>query len=299
MVRMQLKDDADDLSRRTSLAWDKTRKPTKSILKTRSRSRYFSTQDLLIPNENNTTNHEQSVDTDELTMQTLLGNLSLETITRRQTNQTQASTSATAPSPTRVKAGKLYKPFTFEEHNSAYLNNSTSFTIRYAISQHRIKRLTSNQALISFIDIYDIPKMLNEVIWQFNDVSVSVNEPDTYMANSQANNIFYCNAYWVIIFIDAITQLVFDKLKIPEETIIQYNSDRLHFKDCQTDEHTHIIKEQLTICEWLTSTIAPNVEKGFVPYQLGPMLMRELVKLLKIINCENSKWIDDVINLLC
>lgn len=292
MVRMQIKDDADDLSRRTSLAWDKTRKPTKSILKTRSRSRYFSTQDLLIPNENNTTNHVQSVDMDEQ-MNTLLGNLSLETITRRQTNQVQASTtSASASSPTRVKAGKLYKPFTFEEHNSAYLNNSTSFTIRYAISQQRIKRLTSNQALISFIDIYDIPKMLNEVIWQFKDVSVSVNEPDTYMAN----NIFYCNAYWVIIFIDAITQLVFDKLKIPEETIIQYNSDRLHFKDCQTDEHTHIIKEQLTICEWLTSTIAPNVEKGFVPYQLGPMLMRELVKLLNIIDC---KWIDDVINLLC
>lgn len=184
-----------------------------------------------------------------------------------------------------IKANKLYKRF---DESSSY-NNSTSFTIRYGISQQRINSLKNNTSLVNVMDIFDLPTMLNELL---------KHKINYYETNTEIND-FFCNAYWLVALLDTIITLVFDKMNINYTDEICYDPCRESFKDCSNEEHTHILKEQLSVCEWITTTIGPNYEIGEIPYQIFPLLISELKKTLSIITCENSKWLSYVINLLC
>lgn len=301
----------DGQSQRSSLAWDKNKQPKKGILKHKSKTIKNSNiqQPLIIrlpsnddnsniEDNNDNSNNQQSyyniikpkTKNDSNDIQDLMNKLSI----NQQSNITQHQTYYY----TKINAGKLYRKF----DDSTSYDNSTSFTIRYGLNKQRIQNLRNNQTLINILDIFDISTMLNELINFYNKYCQTITSNDNTDDVTSFNNIsndFYCNTYWTISFLETIVKLVFDKMNIKHDDDIMFNSQRIFFKECDNIEHTHILKEQLSVCEWIITTIGPNYEKDDIPYQLGSLLIREIKKIFYIINTENNKWITYAINLLC
>lgn len=280
MVRMQIRDDPDDdkpASRRTSLAWDRTRQPKRGILKHKSSTHRRTTSDstscicddksLLIPSQD---------------IQDILKSMTLDD------KSSQTHTTASTDTIT-VKATKLYNiPYEPCHH----YNVSTSLTIRYALSENRITKIRNHESLISFMDIYDLPALLKEVISQYPFIF--------HDTESNSHNDFYCNAYWAVRITDSIAELVFEKLGLSNDSVITYNpSVDLRVSVRSITETTHILKHQVSVCDWLTTTIGPNYTNTCIPYQLGSLLLKELLKLLDILTCANDMWIEYAVRVLC
>jgi hypothetical protein len=193
---------------------------------------------------------------------------------------------SSTPGSITVKASKLYgSPY----ENCHHYNTSTSVTIRYGLSSQRIQRIRNHESLISFMDIYDLPALLREVICRSTDDS-----------GESLTNDFYCNAYWAVRLTDTIAELVFEKLSISLDDDITYSpSADLTVCVKSIPETTHILKHQISVCDWLTTTIGPNYTNGNVPYQLGPLLLKELQKLHAILTSANDMWADHAVRLLC
>lgn len=267
MVRMQLRENSseDDTTMRSSAAWDRSRQPRRSILKRRSPSKERTSRGARV---------ETHLTVPSCDIQDLLHEMTL------------SERKPTPPRVVTVKASKLYgNPY----QNCHHYDVSTSVTIRYGISDQRIRELRNHEALISFMDIYDIPSLLKELVSQNVDVFY---EP--------GNNDFYCNAYWAVMFTDAIAELVFEKLGICLDSDISYDPT-VDIRSCVKSmaEMTHILKDQLSVCDWLTTTIGPNYQNDNIPYQLGPHLQEELNKLLGVLTSSNDKWIEGAVSLLC
>ena len=254
MVRMQLRDQSgmeeDSPSPlRTSLAWDQTRQPRRGILKHKPPSQRRQPQFLTIP-----------------PLQDILDGLSL----------------AETPDPLTVKASKLYGT---RYESCHHYNVSTTITMRYGLSSQRITRLREHQALISFMDIYDLPQLLKEVIHQ---------------QESNLMEDFFCNAYWAVCMTNTIAELVFEKLDINLDDDITYNpSSDLSRSVKSIQETTHILKNQISVCDWLTTTIGPNYMAGNVPHQIGPLLSKELKKLHSVLTTANDMWVEHAVKVLC
>lgn len=295
MVRMQPKEIKME-SLRTSLAWDRTRMPSKGILKHKPNTSQTS------PAQHKRHSHKgvsllvkhPSTDTDDIInlssyspitspvssntttdIQDLLQNLSIDNTIQNPKNPKQIT----------VKAKKLYR--LFDECNCYDI--STPFTMKYSLSYQRINKIQNNQALITPNDIYFLPLMIVEVVKQHKG-----DEQNPY-----ENNDFYCNAYWVIYLSYTITHLVFEQMNIDRKERITYEADKTNFDKCNVLEHTHILRHQLSVCEWLVTTIGPNYLKDEVPYQLGPLLIRELKRLYDIIDANNQIWLSHATALLC
>lgn len=278
MVRMQIREDPDDdqpTSRRTSLAWDRTRQPKRGILKHRKTTNgIFSVSKPM---------RDDSLLVSSQDIQDILGSMSLNETMSSQLHQSNTDESI------EVKASKLYGiPYEPCHH----YNVSTSLTIRYALSEHRITKIRNHESLISFMDIYDLPALLKEVIGQYPLIF--------HETGSNSNNDFYCNAYWAVRLTDSIAELVFEKLGLTNDSVITYNpSVDLRTNVRSITETTHILKHQVSVCDWLTTTIGPNYTNTCIPYQLGSLLLKELLKLLDILTCANDMWINYAVNTLC
>jgi hypothetical protein len=187
-----------------------------------------------------------------------------------------------------VKASNLYgSPY----QNCHHYDISTNVTIRYDISDSRIQKIRRHESLIGFTDIYDLPALFREIT---NQSVESFYE--------QTNNDFYCNAYWAIMLTDAIAELVFERFAISLDSDITYDPNPsmwLWGGSNNIVTMTHALKDQLSVCEWLTTTIGPNYQNDNIPYQLGPHLQDELKKVLSIITMCDDKWIEGAVKLLC
>ena len=270
MVRMQLQrklSEDDNTTMRSSSAWDRLRQPRRGILKRKSPPKNRAGRGL------NMDTHLM-VPSDDI--QDLLSDM---TINDKGHTSSRAIT---------VKASKLYgSPY----ENCHHYDVSTAVTIRYNISDSRIKKIRNHESLISFIDIYDLPSLFREIT---NQSVESFYE--------QTNNDFYCNAYWAVMLTDAIAELVFERFAISLDSEITYDpSPSLWIWDNSDNiaTMTHVLKDQLSVCEWLTTTIGPNYQNDNIPYQLGPHLQDELKKVLSIITICNDRWIEGAAKLLC
>lgn len=322
-------------SRRTSLSWDKSRKPTKSILKKPKNEQQKKHVSLLVRHastepeelyefssfkpvsplsENESpltaTNSPITVSNSPITeMEMELENLIIGQNTNtninspvRQTKETKETReindelqdlienmslneNINSRNKITVKAKKLYRLF---DHCS-YYDVSTHFTIKNSLSYYRIQRFLTNQALISVVDIYNLPLLIHNVIIQHKGKEQLTNE----------NNDFYCNAYWVIYLTYSITNLVFEKLNISKNTTITYDPNRVFFEECDIKEHIHILRHQLSICEWLITTTGPSYRRNDVPYELGLLVVKELKRLYEIIDANNQEWLSNCIYMLC
>lgn len=288
MVRMQSKDNSMEIDtpQRSSLTWDKNKQPYKSILK--HNMKYSNN---IIRKKQGTENGNKIViviNVPETNKSSDDINDVLDKMTLSECEKSKLSNdSLVSKDKLQIKASKLYGT-TYEMCHQ--YNVSTSITIRYSLSHERIMRLRKHTGLIQFMDIYNLSSLLKEIIQQ---------QPGTY-EEPEYNNDFYCNAYWAVQLTNSIAELVFEKLNIKMEESITYNPCiDLNQTDCEIDEMTHILKHQLSVCEWLTTTIAPNYQNGCIPYQLGPLLVRELQNLLLILTTANDKWIEYAIKVLC
>lgn len=272
MVRMQLQrklsdNDDDSATLRSSSAWDRSRQPRRGILKRKSPPKDRARRGI------NLETHLM-VPSDEI--QDLLSNMTI------------GDSDPTSSRTVTVKASKLYgSPY----QNCHHYDISTNVTIRYDISDSRIQKIRSHESLIGFTDIYDLPALFREIT---NQSLESFYE--------QTNNDFYCNAYWAVTLTDAIAELVFERFAISLESEITYDPNPsmwLWGGSNNIVTMTHVLKDQLSVCEWLTTTIGPNYQNDNIPYQLGPHLQDELKKVLNIITMCNDKWIEGVVKLLC
>ncbi len=270
MVRMQLQrklSDEDSTTMRSSSAWDRSRQPRRGILKHKSppkdrvrRCPNIETH-LMVPSDD---------------IQELLSGM---TISDSEPGASKAIT---------VKASKLYgSPY----RNCHHYDISTTVTIKYDLSDSRIQKIRSHESLIGFTDIYDLPALFREIT---NQSMESFYE--------QTNNDFYCNAYWAVTLTDAIAELVFERFAISLESEITYDPNPslwLWGGSNNIVTMTHALKDQLSVCEWLTTTIGPNYQNDNIPCQLGPHLQDELKKVLSIITMCDDKWIEGAAQLLC
>lgn len=301
-------------STRTSLAWDSTRQPRKSILKRRTLRRTTTLRSaLLLPQVNEDdefgigggrggggSGHGAGVPT-VVSLDEAMNRMSMD----------EHRLSPSSHNTVTVKASTLYgAKYDFLQPYQV----STAMTIRYGLSSQRIQRMRDHVALVSFVDIYDLPALIKEVINQYPDVNSQLNamtadDHDLYgdiraqtggLHTRDVINDFYCNAYWAVKMADAIAELVFEKLSISLDTDItykaSYDSDSMVLSIPET---THNIKSQISLCDWMTSTIAPNYAQGYVPIQIGVKLLQELENLVKCLTCANYMWIDYAVRVLC
>ena len=272
MVRMHLQrklsDNDDSTTMRSSSAWDRSRQPRRGILKRKSPPKDRSRR---IPNLDT----HLTVPSDDI--QDLLNEMTI--------NDKETITSSKAIT---VKASKLYgSPY----QNCHHYDVSTAFTIRYNISDSRIQKIRRHESLVDFTDIYDLPGLFREV----TDQSLE-------SFYEQTNSDFYCNAYWAIMLTDAIAELVFEKFAISLDSEITYDptpSVWIWSSPNNIMMMTHVLKDQLSVCEWLATTIGPNYQNDNIPYQLGPHLQDELKKVLSIITMCDDRWIEGAAELLC
>lgn len=288
MVRIQPMNNKHDISRRSNLSWDKTRKPTKSILKNVKNYDNKKHVSILIKHPSTETEDifeinklppspevlNTKISNDELELQDLLKNLTINP--KKETEIIEQRI---------TKVSKLYRLF---DHCS-YYDVSTSFTIQYSLSYHRINKIINHEALINVVDIYNLPLLIYNVIVQHQGDEQTNTE----------NNDFFCNAYWVIYLTYSITNLVFEKLIIDRKSYITYEPNRTDFKNCDIKEHTHIIRHQISVCEWLIVTTAPSYRRNNVPHELGMVLIKELKRLYYIIDSNDQIWLNNCIRLLC
>lgn len=297
MVKLQIMNNSQYESERTSLSWDRTRKPSKSILKnTKHQINYYhnhnhnhkqkhnrvvvkqypsshSSQSLTIPLETNELTNEKSSN-DETNIQNLLENMTISSKKEPEIIEQNI-----------IKASKLYCKFDY----CSYYDVSTSFTIQNSLSYFRINKILNNEALINFLDIYNLPSLIMALINQHQGVFQNRNE----------NNDFFCNSYWVIYFLYSITNLVFEKLGIDRNSYLSFEPNKTDFKDCDIKEHSHIIRHQLSVCEWLLTTTGPSYVRNDVPHELVRLLVKELIRLYNIINSNEQSWLNNSISLLC
>jgi hypothetical protein len=298
MVKLQIMNNSQYESERTSLSWDKTRKPSKSILKnTKHQINYYhnhnhnkhkrvvvkqlpsshSSHPLTIPmpiplEVNDLTNEKSS--NDETIIQDLLENMTISSKKEPEIIEQNI-----------IKVSKLYCKFDY----CSYYDVSTSFTIQNSLSYFRINKILNNEALINVVDIYNLPSLILALINQHQGVFQNRNE----------NNDFFCNSYWVIYLLYSITNLVFEKLGINRNTYLTFEPNKTDFKNCDIKEHTHIIRHQLSVCEWLLTTTGPSYLRNDVPHELGRLLVKELIRLYNIIDSNEQSWLNNSISLLC
>ena len=295
MVKLQIMNNSQYESERTSLSWDRTRKPSKSILKnTKHQINYYhnhnykhkrvvvkqypsshSSCSLTIPmplEVNELTNEKSS--NDETNIQDLLENMTISSKKEPEIIEQNI-----------IKASKLYCKFDY----CSYYDVSTSFTIQNSLSYFRINKILNNEALINVVDIYNLPSLIMALINQHQGVFQNRNE----------NNDFFCNSYWVIYLLYSITNLVFEKLGIDRNSYLTFEPNKTDFKDCDIKEHSHIIRHQLSVCEWLLTTTGPSYVRNDVPHELGRLLVKELIRLYNIIDSNEQSWLSNSIDLLC
>lgn len=247
------------------MAWDKDRYPTRGILKKRKQPNLAQTaiNSLLV---NETTATQETLKEDIPDIVNLMNQLSI--LAKSQ--------------PVNTTAGKLYQKF----EDCDYYNVSTPLTLQHQLSRVRIQQLGSHTTFISPNDICSLPTLLDELI---KDGQFSL------------SNEFYVDAYWTISLLDIICYLVFETFKMDNTTEVSYDPSKVFEKGNPLDfiEHTHILKDQISVCEWLSTTIGPNYAKEDVPPQLRMMLLRELDKLKQILYAYDEQWLEQTMMVLC
>jgi len=244
-------------SKRSSKAWDSSRLPNRGILKNPSQKQLTH---ITIPKQKDIIENQES---SAPNLSEMMDKLTLVAHSK----------------PISTEAKKLYQRFEYEE---AY-DESTVLTVKFSISKERLLSLEKAKFQLSFGDIFEIPEMITMVLDKKED------ENSIY-------NTFYCDAYWLITYIDVIVTLVFAKFEINEDEVISYDPKRKVFDNTTQSrlEQTNIIKDHVSYCDWVARTVGPNYKQRNVPAEIKELFI-SMTNKLKILLVEEhgcSSWID-------
>jgi hypothetical protein len=182
--------------------------------------------------------------------------------------------------PISTKAKKLYQSFAFEDS----YDESTVLTVKFCLTKERLEALEASKYQLTFADIFDIPEIISIVLDKAKDDCCGL------------YNTFFCDAYWLIKYIDAIIHQVFNKFNVSEEQVIFYNPTRNSFDDTRESrlEQTNIIKDHVSYCDWVATTVGPNYKQRNVPEEIKDLFISMITKLNTLLTSENGcgSWIN-------
>ena len=245
-----------EVSRRTSKAWDCSRLPSGGILKKPSSQVYpaiHSTKKTRTIPEPETNNLSKMMDS--LTL-----------------------VAHSKPILTPVK--KLYQSFEYEDT----YNEQTTLTVKYSLTKERLDTLKGAKNQLTFSDVFDIVDMIETVLDMAKD--------DTRF---NMYSTFYCDAYWLIKYVDVVVSQVFLKFEVEENELLSYNPSKDTFDESHSSrlEQTNIIKDHISYCDWIATTVGPNYKRKNVPAEIKDIFISMISKLNKLLTNENgcSSWI--------
>lgn len=243
-------------SRRSSKAWDSSRQPSRGILKSSSLNKLTKTTAL---------KQKQIMEKSEPSATSL-------------SEMMDSLTLVAHSKPISTQVNKLYQSYDFEDT----YDESTLLTVKYSISKERLQSLEKAKFQPSLGDIYDIEDMIDMVLAKKTD------ENNIY-------NTFYCDAYWLIKYIDVIVGLVFAKFQLKEDQLISYDPQRKEFDDTTESrlEQTNIIKDHVSYCDWVATTVGPNYKQRNVPSEIKELFVSMIKKLRTLLVEEHGcvPWI--------
>jgi len=249
-----------EVSRRSSKAWDCSRLPSRGILKKPS----FQVSHACCYGK---TKIEKECEQSNLSK--MMDSLTL--------------VAHSKPVVTEVK--KLYQSFEYEET----YDESTILTVKFSLTKERLDALKEAKNQLTFSDIFEIPDIIDMVLDKAKDDIFGL------------YNTFYCDAYWLIKYVDIIVNQVFMKFKINDCDMLTYDPNRNVFDDTTSSrlEQTNIIKDHISYCDWIATTVGPNYRQKNVPAEIKDIFITMITKLKKLVTDENgcSSWITYACNL--
>lgn len=244
------------VSRRASKAWDCSRYPSVGILK-RPLSQACATNRLVRKTR---------------TIQ--------ESETNNVSNMMESLTLVAHSKPIVTQVKKLYQSFEYEDT----YNEETILTVKYSLTKERLDALKEAKNQLTFSDILDILDMIEAVLDKTKD--------DTHFF---MYNTFYCDAYWLIKYVDVVVNQVFLKFKVEEQEMLTYDPSKDTFDGSHSSrlEQTNIIKDHISYCDWITTTVGPNYKRKNVPVEIKDIVVTMISKLSKLLTNEAgcSSWI--------
>lgn len=243
-----------DVSRRSSRAWDSTKIPSRGILKKSSCQAVSRSSNAKTDIVKGHDNNSLSDMMDSLTL-----------------------VAHSKPVVTDVK--HLYQSYDYEE---AY-DETTSLTVKFSITKERLEALQQAKYQLTFSDIFEIQDIIEMVLDEAKDRNIGL------------YNTFYCDSYWLIKYIDVVVCLVFQKFDINEDETLCYNPTRRVFDTTLSSrlEQTNIIKDHISYCDWIATTVGPNYKRKNVPSDIKDIFVTMIKKLRNLLTDENgcSSWI--------
>lgn len=246
------------LHQRSNKSWEPSYLPTKSILKNSRRGPQLTKPILKSKNK-------LVIEKTELNLEEMMDKLQI--IVHSQ--------------PINTTISKLYQIFDFED----IYESNTRLLVKHSITKERIVRIQKNDSIITFSDVFDIQDLLETIIDEGEHLS------------NQIHANFYCDSYWLIKYTDVIVIQVFDTFNIEKDTSISFDPNKRHFQSSPDSrlEQTHIIKDHLSYCDWIASTIAPNYKNNNVPDNINILFLRMLKHLHTLLTTSSNdcvSWLD-------
>jgi len=202
--------------------------------------------------------------------------------------------------PVKVVSSKHYVRHDYEPY---YSSIPTPLTITTNLNQETLDTILE-AGLFNINDLVSLPKRLRTILCHIEEPN---DDSDYETSDNQDENdltTFFVDSYWLIKLLDTIiTKIAKEYRDIPNpfDGNITFQPGKTDF---QTDkegviEQTHVLKDQVSLCEWIITSLSGNSNGNSKPPVLCiKTLIANIRKVIALLETNNQQWIEFAIKRL-
>lgn len=189
-----------------------------------------------------------------------------------------------------INGKQHYKRYDYEPF---YKNVSTPLTLSLNLNEENLEILL-NSNWINYENLVYIPLHLRNLICK-------VDECNEVTENIETS--FYIDSYWLIKFIDIMIAKIVKSYGEEGKSYffdgeISFDVTKKYFDKSEEEniEQTHIIKHNISLCDWLSSSIIGTFPADKIPIHCAKIFVKHLKHIVDLIENNEQKWIEFAIN---
>lgn len=189
-----------------------------------------------------------------------------------------------------INGKQHYKRYDYEP---LYKNVSTPLTLSLNLNEENLEILL-NSNWINYENLVYIPLHLRNLICKVDECNEVTEKIETS---------FYIDSYWLIKFIDIMIAKIVKSYGEEGKSYffdgdIKFDVNKNYFDNSEQDniEQTHIIKHNISLCDWLSSSIIGTFPADKIPIHCAKIFVKHLKHIVDLIENNEQKWIEFAIN---
>jgi len=215
------------------------------------------------------------------------------------TNMFESLRLVSTSKPVEVVSSKHYVRHQYEPY---YSSIPTPLTITTNLNQETLD-LILETGLFNINDLISLPKRLRTILCHIEEANDDSEVSDN-IEDDNRSTTFFVDSYWLIKFLDTIiTKIAKEYRDIPNpfDGNITFQPGKTDFQKDKKGiiEQTHVLKDQVSLCEWIITSLSGNSNGNNKPPILCVRtLIANIRKVIALLETNNQQWIEFAINRL-